>query len=156
MKRTSHKGFSILELMVVTTVIGIIALMGIPSVRTATDRAAATVTANDLRKFGDAVELYGTSNGSYPNTMTYTRIPQEIADFLPKAWLDGNYSWFYINSSRYTYIYVYDLNFTAEQAVQLDQMIDDGNIGNGRVRVAINGTGLIYLLRLEDGWTGGA
>lgn len=149
MKRKPQKGFSIIELMVVTTVIGIIALMGIPSVRTATHRATATVTASDLRKFGDAIELYSTSSGSYPNTMTYTRVPEEIANYLPKAWLDGGYSWFYINSSRYTYIYVYDLKFTAEQAVQLDQMIDDGNIGNGRVRVAVNGTGLIYLLKLE-------
>ncbi|MGB0259717.1 MAG: type II secretion system protein, partial [Coraliomargarita sp.] len=58
MKRISHKGFTILELMVVTTIIGIIALMGIPSVRTATHRATATATASDLRKLSDAVELY--------------------------------------------------------------------------------------------------
>ncbi len=136
--------------MVVTTVIGIIALMGIPSVRTATDRAEATVTANDLRKFGDAVELYSTESGGYPTTMTYSRIPEAIADYLPQAWVNGSYSWFYMNSSNYTYIYVYNLKFTAEQALQLDQMIDDGNIGNGKIRVAINGTGLIYLLSIDD------
>ena len=80
------------------------------------------------------------------------RVPELVAEYLPKAWLNGNYSWFYINSSRYTYIYVYNLKFTAEQAVQLDQMIDDGNIGDGKVRVAVSGTGLIYLFRLDDDW----
>lgn len=82
--------------------------------------------------------------------MTYSRVPEEIAPYLPDAWLDGDYSWFYINSSRYVYIYVYNLDFTAEQAVQLDQMIDDGNIGHGKVRVAVSGTGLIYLFSIDD------
>lgn len=153
MKRTAQSGFSIVELMVVVTIIGILSLLSMPSIRQATNRAEATVTANDLKKFGEAVEVYTTESGSYPTNMTYSRIPELVAQYLPKAWINGDYSWFYINSSRYTYIYVYNLNFTAEQALQLDQMIDDGNIGDGKVRVAVGGTGLIYLLQLDD-WTG--
>lgn len=150
MKSKTQSGFTILEIMVVVGVIGILALMSMPSIRQATNRAEATITANDLKKFGEAVEFYSTESGAYPNTMTYSRVPELVAEYLPKAWLNGNYSWFYINSSRYTYIYVYNLKFTAEQAVQLDQMIDDGNISDGKIRVAVSGTGLIYLFRIED------
>ena len=150
MKRTTQTGFTIVELMVVIGIVGILALLSMPTIRTAADRAEATVTANDLKKFGQAVEFYSTESGNYPATMTYSRMPEVVADYLPKAWLNGNYSWFYINSSRYTYIYVYNLGFTPEQAVQLDKIIDDGNIGDGKVRIAVSGTGLIYLLRLDD------
>ena len=82
--------------------------------------------------------------------MSYTDIPELIADYLPIAWVNGNYSWHYINSSYYTYILIYNLDFTTEQIVQVDQMIDDGNITYGNLRVALGGSGLFYLLRLED------
>jgi hypothetical protein len=81
--------------------------------------------------------------------MSYTIIPNGIKEYLPPAWQDGSYSWFYINTARYTYIYVYNLKFTAEQAVRLDSIIDDGNIATGNVRMAINGTGLLYLFRVN-------
>ncbi len=131
--------------MVVVTTIGILALLGMPGIRKATDRTEATATANDLRIFSEAVEFYSTSTGQYPETMTYTKMPNEISDYLPAVWKNGGYNWFYINSDPYVYVYVYNLKFTAEQAVRLDTMIDDGNIANGNVRMAVDGTGLIYL-----------
>jgi prepilin-type N-terminal cleavage/methylation domain-containing protein len=149
MQAPSKKGFSIIELMVVVTTIGILALLSVPGVRGATDRTQATATANDLRVFSEAVEFYSTSEGSYPASMSYTIIPNGIKEYLPPAWQDGSYSWFYINTARYTYIYVYNLKFTAEQAVRLDSIIDDGNIATGNVRMAINGTGLLYLFRVN-------
>ena len=38
--------------------------------------------------------------------MTYTTMPEDIRNALPKVWKDGSYSWFYLNFSLYTYIYV--------------------------------------------------
>ena len=66
---------------------------------------------------------------------------------LPAIWKNGSYSWFYVSSDFYTYVYVYNLNFTAEQAVRLDSVIDDGNIATGNVRIAFNGSGLIFLFQ---------
>lgn len=139
------RGFSLIELMVVVTTIGILALLGMPGIRIAKERTEATTTASDLRIFSEAVEFFSTTAGTYPRDMTYTRMPPEVSDYLPAVWKNGGYNWFYSNSGRYIYIYVYNLKFTAEQAVRLDSIIDDGNIATGNVRMAYNGTGLIYL-----------
>ena len=44
---------------------------------------------------------------------------------------------FYVHDTQFTYLYVYGLQFTTEQAVTLDATIDDGNIATGDVRIAI-------------------
>ena len=81
--------------------------------------------------------------------MTYTRMPNEISSYLATPWKNGSYSWFYVNTDDLTYVYVYNLDFTAEQAVRLDSIIDDGNVATGVVRMAVNGSGLIYLFKYE-------
>ena len=107
------RGFSLIEIMVVVTTIGILALLGIPGIRLATERTAATATASDIRVFTEAVEFYSTSQGHYPETMTYTSMPENIASYLPPVWKNGSYSWFYVHSESFTYVYVYNLKFTA-------------------------------------------
>jgi len=151
MQAKPPSGFSIIELMVVVTTIGILALLGIPGIRMAADRTEAIATANDIRVFSEAVEFFSTAEGTYPSSMTYTRMPDEIASYLPPLWKNGSYSWFYVNTTNFVYVYVYNLNFTAEQAVRLDSIIDDGNIATGEVRMAFNGSGLIYLFNYDQG-----
>lgn len=145
----SPRGFTLIELMVVVTTIGILALLGIPAIRVATERTAATAAANDVRVFAEAVEFYSTSQGDYPATMTYTQMPDDIAAYLPPIWKNGTYSWFYVKSSDFTYVYVYNLKFTTEQAIRLDSIIDDSNIATGNVRMAFDGSGLIYLFNIR-------
>ncbi len=145
MRIKAQKGFTIVELMVVVTTIGILALLGMPGIKLAKERTEATAAANDLRVFTEAIEFYSSSEGGYPDTMTYTTMPQEISTYLPAIWKNGDYSWFYVKSDYFTYVYVYNLGFNAEQGVRLDNIIDDGNIATGTVRVAVNGSGLIYL-----------
>ncbi|MGZ0655682.1 type II secretion system protein [Coraliomargarita sp. W4R53] len=150
MQAKNPRGFSIIELMVVVTTIGILALLAMPGIRIAADRTEAAVTANDIRVFTEAIEFYSTAEGTYPEAMTYTRMPNEIASYLPIPWKNGSYSWFYVNTDNFTYVYVYNLKFTAEQAVRLDSIIDDGNIATGDVRMAYNGSGLIYLFNYKS------
>lgn len=150
MQAKHPRGFSIIELMVVVTTIGILALLGIPGIRVAAERTEATAAANDIRVFTEAVEFYSTAEGGYPASMTYTRMPDSIASYLPPLWKNGGYSWFYVHDDNFTYVYVYNLNFTAEQAVRLDSIIDDGNIATGDVRMAFNGSGLIYLFQYNN------
>lgn len=148
MRQAKHpRGFSLIELMVVVTTIGILALLGTPGIRMASKRTVATAVANDVRVFTDAIEFYSTAKGGYPTSMTYTRMPEDIASYLPSEWKNGSYSWFYVNTNNYTYVYIYNLKFTTEQAVLLDSIIDNGNIATGDVSVAYNGSGLIYIFR---------
>lgn len=148
MKKAQHTaGFTIIELMVAVTMIGILALLGMPGIDIARERTAATATANDVRVFTEAIEFYSTAQGTYPNFMSYTEMPGSIKDYLPAVWKDGTHNWFYVNSNSFTYVYLYNLDFTAEQALLVDSVLDDGNIATGNVRMAFNGSGLIYLFR---------
>ena len=131
--------------MVVTTVIGLLALLAVPGVLAAAQRAEATAAANDIRVFTNAIEFYSTAEGGYPPQMTYREMPESIEGYLPGTWKDGTYNWFYVNTSDYIYLYVYNLGFTPEQAVRIDSIIDDGNIGSGRIRMAFNGSGLMHI-----------
>jgi prepilin-type N-terminal cleavage/methylation domain-containing protein len=151
MKADQSKGFTIVELMVVVTTIGILALLGMPGIRMAQERTQATATANDIRVFTEAIEFYSSSKGSYPGFMTYTSMPDDIAEYLPVVWKNGVHNWFYYSDNNYTYVYLYNLNFTAEQAVLVDSILDDANIATGSIRVANNGRGLIYLFRYNPG-----
>jgi prepilin-type N-terminal cleavage/methylation domain-containing protein len=144
-------GFTIVELMIVVTTIGILALLSTPSIQLAAARTEATVTANDIRVFTEAIEFYSSSEGAYPESMSYTHIPDKIANFLPNTWKDGNYSWFYVNTNQFIYIYLYNLNFTSEQALLLDRIIDDSNIATGKVRMAYSGSGIVYLFQHQLG-----
>lgn len=149
MQAKHPRGFSIIELMVVVTVIGILALLAVPGILIAADRAEATAAANDIRVMSNAIEFYSTAEGAYPSAMTYKQMPEAIAGYLPSTWKDGTYSWFYVNNSNYTYLYVYNLDFTPEQAVRLDTIIDDGNIGTGKMQMAFNGSGVTYHFHQE-------
>jgi prepilin-type N-terminal cleavage/methylation domain-containing protein len=139
------RAFTIIELMVVVTTIGILALLSLPGIRQATDRTRATATANDLRILVDSIEFYSTAQGTYPSAMSYNSLLNEIKAYLPATWQNGSYNWFYSSDSNYTYVSVYNLNFTAEQSVQIDRIIDDGNIATGNLRISPNHTGLLYL-----------
>ncbi len=145
MQAKHSRGFSLIELMVVVTIIGILALFAIPGIRQAKERTEATTVGNDLRVFSDAVEFYSTATGSYPSSMSYTKMPEEIGSYLPTVWKNGTYNWLYFKGRDLAYIYVYNLNFSTEQGIRLDSIVDDGNIATGHVRVAFNGTGFIYL-----------
>lgn len=149
MKFKRKEAFTIVELMVVVTTIGILTLLGMPGIRMAQERTQATATANDVRVLTEAIEFYSTAEGAYPEFMTYTSMPEDIAEYLPPVWKNGAHSWFYYSDRNYTYVYLYNLNFTAEQAVRLDTILDDGNIATGDVRVAYNGSGLVYLFRYQ-------
>lgn len=64
--RMFQKGFTIVELLVVIVVIAILAAIGIVSYNGITSRAKATQGAAIARQVADAIELWGTLQGSYP------------------------------------------------------------------------------------------
>jgi prepilin-type N-terminal cleavage/methylation domain-containing protein len=140
-------GFSIIELMVVVTTIGILALLSIPGIRVAAERTEATATANDIRVFTQAIEFYSSTESDYPASMKYNQMPDKIASYLPAQWKNGSYSWYYVNTESFIYIYVYNLDFTTEQTVLVDSIIDDGNLATGNVRRAYQGGGIFYLFQ---------
>ena len=66
--RNSH-GFTLLELMIVMTIIGILATLAEPSFRTATVKAREAALKKDLFIFRDAIDQYYADQGVYPPSL---------------------------------------------------------------------------------------
>lgn len=69
-KRTVNKvskAFTLVELLVVISIIGILASIGLVSFRTAQARSRDAQRKSDLKEIGSALELYYSDYGQYPN-----------------------------------------------------------------------------------------
>lgn len=66
MKNT--KGFTLIELLVVIAIIGILASVVMASLNSARSKASDARLKRDLQELSKAVELYHSTNGSYPGT----------------------------------------------------------------------------------------
>ena len=67
-RRREH-GFTILELMIVMTVIGILAALSVPSYRQATVKAREAVLMRDLFTMRDLLDQYRADKGRYPEEL---------------------------------------------------------------------------------------
>lgn len=62
-----RRGFTLIELLVVVAIIGMLASVVLASLTSARAKAKDARRAADLRQIQNALELYATDNGSYPN-----------------------------------------------------------------------------------------
>lgn len=66
--KSSQRGFTLLEVMIVTAVIAILALILVPNFTNARDQAATATCESNLQEIATAAELYYTDAGVYPAT----------------------------------------------------------------------------------------
>jgi prepilin-type N-terminal cleavage/methylation domain-containing protein len=59
-------GFTLVEIMIVVAIIGMLAMIAVPSFIAARKRALVTATVSDLRVFEEAFHQYNLENGAYP------------------------------------------------------------------------------------------
>jgi type II secretion system protein G len=69
MKKTGHKGFTLVELMIVVAIIGILAAIAIPQFASYRTRAFNTAAQSDLRNLRTSMEAYFVDWQQYPATM---------------------------------------------------------------------------------------
>ena len=65
-KRRSERGFTLLELLVVMTIIGILAAIAVPALRDSPKRAREATLRGDLFTFRSVIDQYKGDKGMYP------------------------------------------------------------------------------------------
>ncbi len=96
----SSKAFTLIELLVVTTIIIILSAIGLATYRRASRNARNGRRKADLETVRQALMLYKSENGCFPNDSSFTDMMSTISDYISESGLVDPK-----NSSPYTYSY---------------------------------------------------
>jgi prepilin-type N-terminal cleavage/methylation domain-containing protein len=150
-RRPRHAAFTLVEIMVVVTIISLLAAASVPALQSVKRRTIATTVANDLRTFAAAYEVYAHETGGWPAEVEAGVVPPEMASRINAvAWkrptpFGGQYNWDYNQMhSGARYRGAIAISTTGTSAViqdldlleQIDKLIDGTvNLSAGNFRV---------------------
>lgn len=143
----NSRAFTLVEIMVVVTIIGILAALGMPAMHRVQLKAKANVLINDLRVYSQAFTTYAQENSRFPSDSKKGRVPVGMEDALGPKWTEstpigGLYNYQYrkrARGTRYTAAILLAHNgrnnrvSTDRNLLQIiDDQIDDGNLTTGQ------------------------
>jgi general secretion pathway protein G len=67
-KRTTSRGFTLIEIMVVMVILGLLVAIVAPNIMGRSDQAKVTIAATQLKNIQSALDLYRLDNSQYPST----------------------------------------------------------------------------------------
>ncbi len=87
------RGFTLIEIMVVITILGILAALIVPRVVGRTDDARIAATKQDIASIMQALKLYRLDNGAYPATEQGLKalLAKPTIEPIPSNWKQGGY-----------------------------------------------------------------
>lgn len=136
---SSARGFTLIELMVVVTIVGLLASIAIPAFIQSRSSAAASKTANDFRVFAEKFQLFNLENGTWPADGLPTSIPAGMAPYLTNGvWdettaLGGNWDWDYAQFGVTAAVSIDSVTSDTATVQMLDALIDDGILTTGKM-----------------------
>lgn len=142
--------------MIVVAIIGVLAMMALPSFMRARRTARVNAVANDFRVFAQALNMYAMNNGDFPGDAHLSPpfpAGSGVDEYIDYAkWsattpLGGNYNWEGPDHYPYAAIAILNSSAPADRFVELDELIDDGDIVTGSFRQTPNGR---YTYILEE------
>ena len=155
----NHRGFTLVEIMIVVLIIGILAMMARVTVKRINLRARASTYRNDCRVFSAAFYHYAQEKGDFPADQNGRKLfPTGMDGYLsPAQWLrvtplGGDYDWdnkdatnsFGIRFKAAIRVNACTMSMTELQ--QIDRWIDDGNVSTGTFRVTDAGATVFYVM----------
>ena len=157
MRNVSDKrGFTLVEIMIVVTIIGILATLSLPAFQRVTLRTRGTAFLSEGRVFAEAFTRYAQENGQFPGASGQATFPPAMAGYIKEDnWngttpLGGNYSWDNrrraARSGHNGAIMVTRSTMKMREMRLIDTWLDDGNIRTGNIQVRAGGATIYYMV----------
>ena len=146
----SKKAFALVEIMIVTSIVGLLASLAIPSMRGAGIKTRSARFAREIQNAGHAFAQYSFEHGEYPADKTPAQMAAGMAEYLNGfPWsedtvIGGQWDWDYEVFGIHAGVSVHSPDLNDEQMQKIDTIIDDGNLGSGQFRK--RSSGYIYIL----------
>ena len=146
-----------MEIMVVVTLIGFLAMLAVPGFKRIQLRTLSASFASDARLFAEAFQRYAQENGSFPATSGVAVIPAGMEDYIDSndwsktAAVGGNYRWVNTPSTdaqRGNFetgaLMVAGATLPLDELELIDGWIDDGSTSTGNFIVGGAGSMILY------------
>jgi general secretion pathway protein G len=91
--RQAQAGFTLIEIMVVITILAILAVLVVPKIVNRTDEARQVAAKTQMKNVEQALQLYKIDNGNYPATEQGldALVHRPSVGEVPKNWREGGY-----------------------------------------------------------------
>ncbi len=134
------RGFTLLEIMVVVTIIGILAGIAIPGFNMIRNSAQVTRIVSDMRTYKTAFEAHALEYGVWPDDVNRGIIPTTMADyfrsdkFTETTPIGGNWDWDVDNFGFWAGLSIADPTAGESVLRKIDAEIDNGDLAFGSFR----------------------
>jgi type IV pilus assembly protein PilA len=136
--RRHTAAFTLIEIMIVVSIIALIAVMAVPGFLRAREQAQNAKFINALRIANGAFEMYNMEHSAYPPDVNRGIVPAGMALYFGPTlnWtkptpIGGNWDWDYNQFGFTAGVSVVGGNAPIEQMLAIDERIDDGNLSTG-------------------------
>ena len=143
MRRVSglRGGFTLVEIMIVVSIIALLAIIAVPSFLRAREQARGAKFVNAIRVASGAFEIYAAEHNGYPTDVNRGIVPPGMATYFSKAFdwtkatpLGGNWDWDYNVFGFTAAVSAVGNNATGAQMLEIDSKIDNGDLSTGAFR----------------------
>jgi type II secretory pathway pseudopilin PulG len=146
----SAAGFSLIEIIVIVTIIGLLTAIAIPAYKKLQERSVNTLVFNEMRVASGALQYFVFEKGYWPPDGA-GGWPPELLGYLPPPdrWhqptpIGGTWAWSLNSDNTAASLRINNYTAPASQIAKIDELMDDGGIATGSLLTS--GQTLIYVL----------